>query len=85
MSDCAKRGPIAINDVVYAEFAAGFAGQAQLHDEIAAMRLKIAPCRRRRCFSRGKSSAATARAGARTNVLADFFIGAEASAEAGRS
>jgi hypothetical protein len=82
LSDCAKRGPIAINDVVYAELAAGFASQAQLDDEIAAMRLKIAPMSKAALFLAGQVLRRyRAGGGTRPNVLADVFIGAQASAE----
>jgi predicted nucleic acid-binding protein len=82
LSECAKRGPIAINDIVYAELAAGFASQAQLDDEIAAMRLKIAPMSKAALFLAGQAfRRAREGGGTRPNVLADFFIGAQASAE----
>jgi hypothetical protein len=82
LSDCAKRGPIAINDIVYAELAAGFASQAQLDDEIAAMRLKIAPMSKAALFLAGQVFRRYREGGGtRPNVLADFFIGAQASAE----
>jgi len=82
LSVCAKRGPIAINDIVYAELAAGFASQAQLDDEIAAMRLKIAPMSKAALFLAGQAFRRYRESGGtRPNVLADFFIGAQASAE----
>ena len=82
LSDCARRGPIAINDFVYAELAAGFASQAQLDDEIAAMRLKIAPMSKAALALAGQVFRRyRAGGGTRPNVLADFFIGAQASAE----
>ena len=82
LSECAKRGPIAINDVVYAGLAAGFAGQAQLDDQIAAMRLKIAPMSKAALFLAGQAFRRYREGGGtRPNVLADFFIGAQASAE----
>ena len=82
MSECAKRGPIAINDIVYAELAAGFASQAQLDEEIAAMRLKIAPMSKAALFLAGRAFRRyRVGGGTRPNVLADFFIGAQASVE----
>jgi predicted nucleic acid-binding protein len=82
LSECAKRGPIAINDIVYAELAAGFASQAQLDDEIATMRLKIAPMSKAALFLAGQVFRRyRAGGGTQPNVLADFFIGAQASAE----
>ena len=82
LADCARCGPIAINDVVYAELVAGFASQAQLDDEIAAMRLKIAPMSKAALFLAGQAFRRYREGGGtRPNVLADFFIGAQASAE----
>lgn len=82
LAECAKRGPIAINDIVYAELAAGFVSQAQLDDEIAAMRLKIAPMSKAALFLAGQTFRRYREGGGtRPNVLADFFIGAQASAE----
>ncbi len=82
LSDCARRGPIAINDVVYAELAAGFASQAQLDDEVAAMRLKIAPMSKAALFLAGQAFRRYRESGGtRPDILADFFIGAQASAE----
>ncbi len=82
LSECARRGPIAVNDVVYAELAAGFASQAQLDDEIAAMRLKMAPMSKAALFLAGQAFRRySVGGGTRPNVLADFFIGAQASVE----
>ncbi len=82
LSECARRGPIAINNVVYAELAAGFASQAQLDDEIAAMRLKLAPMSKAALFLAGQAFRRyRVGGGTRPNVLADFFIGAQASVE----
>jgi predicted nucleic acid-binding protein len=82
LSECARRGPIAINDFVYAELATGFASQAQLDDEIAAMRLKIAPMSKAALFLAGQTFRRyRAGGGTRPDVFADFFIGAQASVE----
>ena len=82
LADCARRGPIAINDVVYAELVAGFASQAQLDDEITTMRVKIAPMSKAALFLAGQAFRRYREGGGtRPNVLADFFIGAQASAE----
>jgi predicted nucleic acid-binding protein len=83
LSECARRGPLAINDVIYAELAAGFASQAQLDEEVVAMRLEIAPMSKAALFLAGQAFRRYRVAGgARPNVLADFFIGAQASVEA---
>lgn len=82
LAECARRGPIAINDVIYAELAAGFGGQAELDDELAAMRLRIAPMSKAALFLAGQAFRRYREGGGtRSNVLADFFIGAQASAE----
>ena len=82
LSDCARRGPIAINDIVYAELAAGFASQAQSRrrnrDHAAEDRADVeaALFLAGQVFRRYRAGGGT-----RPNVLADFFIGAQASAE----
>jgi predicted nucleic acid-binding protein len=82
LSECARRGPIAINDVVYAELAAGFASQSQLDEAVAAMRLKLAPMSKAALFFAGQAFRRYREGGGmRPNVLADFFIGAQASVE----
>ena len=78
-----RRGPLAINQIIYAELAAGFTAQSRLDDEIEAMRLAIAPMSKSALFLAGQAFRRYRRGGgARANVLADFFIGAQASVEA---
>jgi predicted nucleic acid-binding protein len=75
-------GPLAINQIIYAELAAGFTTQSRLDDEIEAMRLIIAPMSKSALFLAGQAFRRYRKSGgARANVLADFFIGAQASAE----
>lgn len=82
LADRASQGPIAINEIIYAELAAGFTSQDLLNREIDAigltlMRLsKSALCLAGQAFRRYRAGG-----GARPNVLADFFIGAQASIE----
>jgi predicted nucleic acid-binding protein len=75
-------GPLAINQIIYAELAAGFTTQSRLDDEIEAMRLIIAPMSKSALFLAGQAFRRYRKSGGgRANVLADFFIGAQASAE----
>jgi predicted nucleic acid-binding protein len=82
LADRVKLGPIAINDVIYAELSAGFESQDQLDREIDAIGLAIVRLSKRSLFLAGQAFRIyRAAGGMRANVLADFFIGAQASAE----
>ncbi|MGO9740084.1 MAG: type II toxin-antitoxin system VapC family toxin [Roseiarcus sp.] len=82
LADCASRGALGINDIVYAELAAGFTEQELLDREIDALRLTIAPMSKGALFLAGQAFRRyRAGGGTRANVLADFFIGAHASVE----
>ncbi len=82
LAACRRRGPLSINDTVYAELAAGFAAQAELDEAIVEMGLRLAPMTRPALFLAGQAFRRyRASGGQRPNVLADFFIGALASAE----
>jgi predicted nucleic acid-binding protein len=82
LAGCASRGPIAINDVVYAELSAGFETRAALDREVDAMGLTISRLSRDAAFLAGQAFRRyRASGGTRSNVLADFFIGGQASAE----
>jgi predicted nucleic acid-binding protein len=77
-----SRGPLAINDTVYAELSAGFATQADLEGAIAEMRFVLKPMSRTALFLAGQAFRRYRTSGGpRLNVIADFFIGAQASAE----
>jgi len=79
---CRARGPLAINETVYAELAAGFAGQAELDETISDMELRLMSMSRAALFLAGQAFRRyRAGGGSRTNVLADFFLGAQASVE----
>ena len=74
---CASRGPIAIDDVIYAELSAGFESRAAVDHEVDAMGLTIARLWRDAAFLAGQAYRRyRASGGTRANVLADFFIGA---------
>ena len=76
-------GPLAINDIIYAELAAGFDSREQLDGEVELMGLSIVGFSRQALFLAGQAFRAyRAAGGSRSSVLADFFIGAQAAAEA---
>ena len=78
----ARLGPIAINDVIYAELAAGFSSRDALDREVGAIGLSVERLSGEASFLAGQTFRAyRAKGGARSNALADFFIGAQASAE----
>ena len=82
LADRKRQGPIAINDVIYAELSAGFARREQLDREIEAIGLTIARLSKDALFLAGQVYRRyRAAGGTPANVLADFFIGAQASAE----
>ena len=82
LAACAKRGPVAINDVIYAELAAGFESRKLLDVEIEVFGLVVTRLSRDGLYLAGQAFRQYRLAGGtRTNVLADFFIGAQASAE----
>lgn len=79
----AARGPLLINDVVYAEVSTRFAELIELEVALTAARITIAPTPREALFLAGKALVVyRAAGGARTGVLPDFFIGAHAAVEA---
>jgi predicted nucleic acid-binding protein len=82
LADRANKGPIAINDVIYAELGAGFESKNQLDREIDAVGVTIARLSKEALYQAGQAYRRyRATGGTRVNVLADFFIGAQASAE----
>jgi predicted nucleic acid-binding protein len=82
LADRVKSGPIAINDVIYAELSAGFESRDKLDHEIEAIGLTISRPTKSALFLAGQAFRRyRAAGGTRTNVLADFFIGAQASDE----
>ena len=82
LSERARQGPIAINDIIYAELAAGFENRQALDREIDAIGLSIERLSRQAGFLAGRAFRRhRAAGGVRSHVLADFFVGAHASAE----
>lgn len=75
----AVRGPLQINDVVYAELSVGFQRIEELDAVLAAAQIEMAPIPREALFLAGKVfQRYRAGGGSRTGVLPDFFIGAHA-------
>ncbi len=75
------RGPVFINDVIYAELSVRFAAIETLDSLLAEVRIDLAPIPRPALFLAGKAFLTyRATGGARRGVLPDFFIGAHAAA-----
>jgi len=73
------RGPVLINDVVYAELSVGFLRVEELEDALATALIETAPIPREALFLAGKMFLRyRGSGGSRTGVLPDFFIGAHA-------
>jgi predicted nucleic acid-binding protein len=73
------RGPLLINDVVYAELSVRYGRIEDLDSFLDAAGLEIAPMPRPALFLAGKAFARYRQSsGTRTGVLPDFFIGAHA-------
>ena len=75
----AVRGPVLVNDVVYAEFSVGFLRMEEADDTLAIAQVETAAIPREALFLAGKVfQRYRAGGGTRTGVLPDFFIGAHA-------
>jgi predicted nucleic acid-binding protein len=73
------RGPVLINDVVYAELSVGFLRLEELEEVLAIAQVDTAPIPREAQFLAGKVfQRYRGGGGSRTGVLPDFFIGAHA-------
>lgn len=75
----ALRGPLFINDVIYAELSVRYRAIEALDALVAEAGLAFAPMPRSALFLAGKAFQSYRKAGgARAGVLPDFFIGAQA-------
>ncbi len=75
----AVRGPVLINDVVYAELSVGFLRMEEVNEVLAVAQVETAPISREALFLAGKVfQRYRTGGGTRTGVLPDFFIGAHA-------
>ncbi len=76
----ALRGPVVVNDVVYAELSVRYATREMLDSCLTEAGIEIAPTPRAALFLAGKAYQRYRKAGGtRTGVLPDLFIGAHAS------
>ena len=79
----ALRGPLVINDVVYAEISTRFTSAEAVDSMLLDLSVDVAPMPRSALFLAGKAYLQyRASGGTRTGVLADFLIGAHAAVEA---
>jgi len=78
----ARRGPVFINDVIYAEISVQFTPFESLDAVLKEIVVDVAPMPRPALFLAGKAFRQYRSAGGlRTGVLADFFIGAHATVQ----
>lgn len=74
-----ERGPLAINDIVYAELSAKFRSEALLRETIETMDLRLERLPETALFPAGQAFGTyRASGGPRTSLIADFLIGAHA-------
>jgi predicted nucleic acid-binding protein len=78
----ALKGPLLINDIVYAETSTRYPAIEDFESALAVANVTIVPTPRMALFLAGKAFIKCRRAGGiRTDVLADFLIGAHAAVE----
>jgi predicted nucleic acid-binding protein len=79
LARAARRGPVVINDVIYAEISVRFTSFQSLDAVLKKIVIDVAPIPRPALFFAGKAFQQYRSAGGlRTGVLSDFFIGAHA-------
>ncbi len=79
LEERSSKGPLVINDIVYAEMAARFGTHEQLDAEIAGFDVVLQRMPKPALFLAGRAYERYRRfGGTRTGVLPDFFIGAHA-------
>ncbi|MGB9116510.1 type II toxin-antitoxin system VapC family toxin [Bradyrhizobium sp.] len=82
LEEAALRGPLLINDVIYAEVSVRFRRIEDFDTTLETARVAFAPIPRTALFLAGKAFAQyRSSGGVRTGVLPDFFIGAHAMVE----
>lgn len=75
----ADRGPLVINPVIYAEFAAAYATIEAVEDALESFTVRVEDLPREALFLAGQAHRLyRERGGTRLSVLPDFFIGAHA-------
>ena len=79
LEQAALRGPLLINDIVYAETSTRYLAIEDFESALGIANVSVVPTPRTALFLAGKAFTQYRRAGGiRTGVLADFFIGAHA-------
>jgi Predicted nucleic acid-binding protein, contains PIN domain len=79
LDEARRRGPLVINDVIFAEIAVRYRSAAEVEHLFAQMQLVHAAIPREALFLAAKAFQRYRQAGGvRTGVLPDFFIGAQA-------
>lgn len=82
LEQAALKGPLLINDIVYAETSTHYFTIEEFESALAVANVTILPTPRMALFLAGKAFIKYRRAGGtRTGVLSDFFIGAHAAVE----
>jgi predicted nucleic acid-binding protein len=82
LAQAASRTSLAINEIIYAELAAGFHDRAALDRELSSLPIGWAALNKDALALAGRTFHRYRRdGGAKNNVLADFFIGAQARVE----
>jgi predicted nucleic acid-binding protein len=80
LEEASFRGPLLINDVIYAETSTRYAAIEDFEAALVGTGIAVAAIPRMALFLAGKAFVQY-RGGVRTGVLADFFIGAHAATE----
>lgn len=79
LRECFARGPLIINDVIYAECSTRFDGVGDYEAALTIVGVTVEATPRAALFAAGKAYRRYRRSGGvRTGVLSDFFIGAHA-------
>jgi hypothetical protein len=82
LDETAKQDDVVINEVVYAELAAGYAHAEEFEAALGIVRLPLVRMPREALFLAGQAFRQYRRSGGtKLNVLPDFFIGAHAAIE----
>ncbi|ABE37685.1 type II toxin-antitoxin system VapC family toxin [Rhodopseudomonas pseudopalustris] len=82
INEAIDRGPLLINDVIYAEISTRFDQEEQLEVVLRTIGIVVAPIPRSALFLAGKAFVQYRRSGGvKTRVLSDFLIGAHAATE----
>jgi predicted nucleic acid-binding protein len=82
LEQAALKGPLVINDVIYAEVSTRYATIEAVESMLLDLKIDVVPIPREALFVAGKAFLQyRAAGGIRTSVLPDFFVGAHAAVE----